>query len=498
MSNSALSGRALWHRLGAMNYQIIGFTIGAILLILGVAQLLPALLDFYDGHKNAQVFYFCGTVITFFGGALVLANKGFQTSVTIRQAFLLTTLSWVFMAAFAALPIYIADPKVSYAGAYFEAMSGLTTTGSTVLVGLDSMSRGILLWRSLLQFIGGIGIIAFAIVLLPHLKIGGMQLFKTETSDRSEKPVARTTVLIRLLFCVYIFLVAFNTVVFKVLGMSWFDALNHAMAAISTGGFSTHDASFGYFNSVALETAGSIFMLLGGLPFIIYVFMIYGKWKNVLADEQTQGLLQLLAVIIGVMTVWLWLNSEYDIYQSLRYVSFNVVSVITTTGFASTDYNPWGPFSSMCFFFITYLGACAGSTSGGIKTMRLIIIGRVFSKHLKTLLYPNGVFIAKYQNRSVSDEEGLNILGFLGLYVAMNVVITILLTLTGLDIVTAMTGAATAIANVGPGLGPIIGPAGNFSTINDPALWLLSIGMLLGRLEILTVGVLFSLRFWRN
>ncbi|HRQ61063.1 MAG TPA: potassium transporter TrkG, partial [Alphaproteobacteria bacterium] len=225
-----------------MNYQVIGFTIGCILGILGMAQLIPAMLDLYDGHRNAQIFYFCGAVCIFAGGSLVIAHKGFKTDVNVRQAFLLTTLAWVFMSAFAALPIYIADAKVSYAGAYFEAMSAVTTTGSTALVGLDSMSRGLLLWRTLLQFIGGLGIIAFAIILLPHLKIGGMQLFKTETSDRSEKPVARTKQLITLILYAYLFLIALCTLTFKILGMGWFDAFNHAVPSIATGGFSTHDA----------------------------------------------------------------------------------------------------------------------------------------------------------------------------------------------------------------------------------------------------------------
>lgn len=481
-----------------MNYQVIGFTIGCILGILGMAQLIPAMLDLYDGHRNAQIFYFCGAVCIFAGGSLVIAHKGFKTDVNVRQAFLLTTLAWVFMSAFAALPIYIADAKVSYAGAYFEAMSAVTTTGSTALVGLDSMSRGLLLWRTLLQFIGGLGIIAFAIILLPHLKIGGMQLFKTETSDRSEKPVARTKQLITLILYAYLFLIALCTLTFKILGMGWFDAFNHAVPSIATGGFSTHDASFGYFNSVALEMAACVFMLAGGLPFILYVYALYGRWKNIWADEQLWGLLGMLTLIITVMSVWLWLNSDYDIYQSVRYVSFNVISVVTTTGFVSTDYNVWGPFASMGFLFITYLGACAGSTSGGIKVMRLIITGRMLKKHIKNLVYPNGVFIANYQGRAVSDEEGLNIMGFLGLYVASNVVITVLLCMTGLDFDTAISGAAQAIANVGPGLGPIIGPAGNFSTLHDEALWLLSLGMLLGRLEILTIAVIFSMRFWKG
>ncbi|HRQ62066.1 MAG TPA: potassium transporter TrkG, partial [Alphaproteobacteria bacterium] len=296
----------------------------------------------------------------------------------------------------------------------------------------------------------------------------------------------------------YLFLIALCTLTFKILGMGWFDAFNHAIPAVATGGFSTHDASFGHFDSVALEIAASIFMLTGALPFILYVYAVDGRWKNIWADEQLWSLLGMLTLIITVMSVWLWLNSDYDIYQSVRYVSFNVISVVTTTGFVSTDYNVWGPFASMGFLFITYLGACAGSTSGGIKVMRLIITGRMLKKHIKNLVYPNGVFIANYQGRAVSDEEGLNIMGFLGLYVASNVVITVLLCMTGLDFDTAISGAAQAIANVGPGLGPIIGPAGNFSTLHDEALWLLSLGMLLGRLEILTIAVIFSMRFWKG
>ncbi|MCD8566622.1 MAG: TrkH family potassium uptake protein [Alphaproteobacteria bacterium] len=464
-----------------MSYQIIAFTIGCILTILGVAQLLPALLDLYDGHINAQIFYLCGSVSTFFGGALIIANKGFKDDVTVRQAFMLTTLAWVLMAAFAALPILLSDPKIDYAAAYFEAMSGITTTGPTVLSGLDNMSRGILLWRSILQLIGGIGIIAFAIVLLPYLKIGGLQLFKTETSDRSDKPIARTVILVKSLVFIYLFIVGLCALVYKILGMSWFDAVNHAMTTISTGGYSTHDASFGYFSDPAMQIACIFFMFLGGLPFILYVKMLYGRVTSVFKDEQLWGFIILLVVSISIMSLWLWLHSDYTIGGSVLAVTFNVISVVTTTGYASTDYSLWGPFTNMCFFFLTYLGACAGSTAGGIKVMRLIIVVRTLKKYLKTLIYPNGVFIAQYQGRAVPEDESLNIMGFLGLYVAINVFITIALTLTGIDFLTALTGAATAIANVGPGLGTIIGPAGNFASLNDTALWLLSLGMLLGR-----------------
>lgn len=481
-----------------MNYQVIAFTIGCILMILGVAQLFPALLDFYDGHRNAQVFYFCSVVCIFFGGALVLANKGFKAPVGVRQAFLLTTLVYIFMAAFAALPILLCNPQIDYSQAFFESMSGLSTTGSTILVGLDKMSRGILLWRTLLVFFGGIGMVGLATILLPYLKVGGQQLFKTETSDQSDKPAGRIGDMIAMLTYVYLILIGLATLTFKILGMSWFDAFNHAAPTIATGGFSTHDASFGYFNSPAIEAAAVVFMILSSLPFIVFVKFLFQGKCNFFRDEQVVGFLTMTVIFVSILTVWLWLSSDYSIYTSLRYASFNAVSILSTTGFASTDYAQWGPFSNLFFLFITYLGGCAGSTSGGIKVMRLIIAGRVFKNHLKNILYPNGIFVTMYQGRPVSPALGLNIMGFLGLYVACNAIITIAITMTGVDFLSAVSGTATAMSGTGPGVGSIIGPAGNFTTINDTALWLLALAMLLGRLEILTVAVIFSMGFWKK
>lgn len=481
-----------------MNYQVIGFTIGGILAVLGVAQLFPALLDFYDGHRNAQIFYFCGIVSLFFGGALLLANKSFKTHMGVRQAFLLTTLIYVLMATFSALPILLCNPQINFHQAFFEAMSGLSTTGSTVLVGLDHMSRGLLLWRTLLNFFGGIGIVGLATILLPYLKVGGQQLFKTETSDQSEKLGGRIKDMIAMLTYVYLILIALATISFKLLGMSWFDALNHAIPTIATGGFSTHDASFGYFNSPAIETACIVFMILGSLPFIVFAKMLFQGKCDFFRDEQVIGFLSMVVLFVSVMTLWLWLNSNHTLYSSLRYSSFNVVSILSTAGFASADYVQWGSFANLFFLFLTYLGGCAGSTSGGIKVMRLIISGRVFKNHLKNLIYPHGVFITLYQGRPVSPALGINIMGFLGLYVAANALITIAITMTGVDFLSAVSGTATAMSGTGPGVGPLIGPAGNFSTINNTALWLLSLAMLLGRLEILTVAVIFSMRFWKS
>jgi len=348
------------------------------------------------------------------------------------------------------------------------------------------------------QWIGGIGIVAFAIVVLPFLRIGGMQLFQAESSDRSEKVMPKTGDVVLSLFKIYCGLTFLCILTYHTLGMSWFDALNHALTTLSTGGYSTHDASFGFFKGAPLQYAGTLFMLAGGLPFVLYVKLVYhGRfmfWK----DEQVKTILAMLLAFTAVLTLWLSAHSDYAILDSLRLCAFNVVSIVTTTGYATSDYLLWGPLAVTMFFFLTYLGACAGSTTGGLKVMRLVIVSKAVSRHFRTLLYPHGTFTMRYQGRPVERSVILTVLGFLCLYVVANTFLTFALTLTGLDFATAVSGAATALANVGPGVGNIIGPSGNFSALPDISKWLLCTGMLLGRLEILTVIVLFSFDFWND
>jgi trk system potassium uptake protein TrkH len=481
-----------------MRYQIVGFTLGILIVLQGLAQMIPALVDFAGGHANASAFFMGGMISVFFGGALVLSCPPDKRGIGVRQAFLLTALSWITISVFAAIPFCLSDIQVSFTDAFFETVSGFTTTGSTVFVGLDNMSHGILLWRAIMQLFGGIGMVAFAVVFLPFLRVGGMQLLQTESSDRSDKIMPRVREVTWALLIVYIGLNAACAVVYKTLGMSWFDAICHAFPTVATGGMSTHDASFGYFNSYTIDMTAVVFMIAGGLPFVLFINLLYNGKFDFFKDEQFKAFIGLLAVVIGVLTLWLWGNSDYSLAQSFRYVSFNITSVITTTGFATTDYLQWGPFATIIFLFVTYLGACAGSTAGGIKTMRLVIIARAVGKQIKMLIYPRGVFAMYYQGRPVSGNVVQTVLGFLCLYVVTNVILTMALALTGLDFATSLSGAATAIANVGPGIGPIIGPAGNFSSLPDIAKWLLSAGMLLGRLEILTFAVLFTPGFWKS
>jgi len=481
-----------------MNFQIILFTLGFLLLVLGSALAFPFLLDTIDGHENAKAFGWSALSALFFGGALCIGNRNFSSDLNVKHAFLLTVASWLIICLFATIPLYISDLDLSFTDAMFEGVSGITTTGATVLSGLDDVSRGINIWRGILQWIGGIGIIGFAMILLPFLRIGGMQLFRSESSDNYEKIMPKTEDIIGSVVKVYILITILCGLTYYALGMTGFDAIMHALTTIPTGGFSSHDASFGFYESYALRMAGAFFMFLGGIPFILYVkFLVSGKfdfWR----DPQVRTYCYLIIVTVTAMTAYLHWHDHFSFALSFKHAAFNITSVLTGTGYATTDYSLFGTFSVAIFFFITYLGGCTGSTAGGLKMMRINVAFQALSRHLKTLIYPHGKFAVMYQGKTLKDDVIHAVMGFLFLYVFCNVLLTIALALTGLDFVTSLTGAATAIANVGPGMGEIIGPAGNFSTINTPAKWMLCFGMILGRLEILTVLVLFMPSFWRD
>jgi len=481
-----------------VNNQLIGFTLGILLLIVGVAELIPAVLDYNAGHSNAYDFLGCAIVSIFFGGALVISNRARQYNLNLKQTFMLTTLSWLCISIFAALPLYFSDLSLSFVDAFFESVSGVTTTGSTVLSGLDEMSRGILLWRSITQWIGGIGIVAFAIVIFPFLRIGGMQLFKTESSDRSDKIMPKTINLVASLLIIYCGLTALCALSYFVLGMDFFEAINHAMTTLSTGGYSTHDASFGYYDNAAVQYTAALFMFAGSIPFVLYVKYLYQGKFSFFEDEQFRVYVGVLCAMITFMAGWLWMHSDYSLIKSLQHVTFNIISVITTTGYATTDYTAWGGFAALFFFFVTFLGACSGSTSGGIKMMRLIVVTKLLNLQIKRLIFPHGIFSMRYQKRPIEVSLALNVMGFMGMFVVSNVVLAVLLSLLGLDFETSVSGAATALANVGPGIGDTIGPAGNFATLPDAAKWLLCIGMILGRLEIMTIFVLFTRTYWQD
>jgi trk system potassium uptake protein TrkH len=456
-----------------------------------------ALFSLAVGDGMAEVFAATSAVTIVFGGACVLTTSGRYFELRFRDAALLTVVSWFVVPAFGGLPLLAEPADLSVVDAYFEFVSGMTTTGSTVMSGLDAMPQSILLWRSTGQWIGGIGIIGLAIVILPFLKVGGMQLFRLESSDRSDKGLARTREIASAVGRVYVFLTLACFMTYWLLGMSAFDALNHAMTTLPTAGFSTHDASFGYFRSPALEWAGTVFMFLGALPFLAYLqFARRGSlWERI--ETQIPTYLVVVAAFIIAFAVWVNANHGVPFGMALTKTAFNTMSVVTTTGYASIDYLQWGAFAAAWFFMLTFVGGCAGSTAGGPKIFRYQVMFRLIGQHIRKTIHPHAIVPLRYGARTLSDEQIWSVGTFVFLYFAAYAVSAILLALIGLDPATALSGAATALGNVGAGIGPIIGPAGNFSTLPDTAKLVLTVTMIMGRLEILSILLLVMPSFYR-
>ncbi|MGE0714490.1 MAG: TrkH family potassium uptake protein [Alphaproteobacteria bacterium] len=473
--------------------------IGLLLAVLAAAMALPVLVDWFDGHESWRGFAASAVVTLFVGVALALAcQPGAAIELNVRQTFVLTGASWVLVCAFAALPFVLGPPDLSYGAAYFEAMSGLTTTGSTVLVGLDTMARGILLWRQLLHMLGGVGIVVMAVAILPFLRIGGMQLFRTESSDRSDKLLPRVSQLAGAIVIVYFVLVAACVVLLLALGMSFFDAVCHAIASISTGGFANYDASLGHFRSPAIEVVVTVFMLLGGTTLLLFIRFAQRDFRPLRHDTQLHWYFGIFAAFSVTIAAWQITVNDAPPLHALRTAAFNVASILTTTGFSSEDYSLWGAYPVACFFFLTFLGGMTGSTAGGIKIFRLQVFYSVAKVQIDRLMQPHRVILPLFNGKAIAEPIVFSVLAFLTLYGLAFGIIAMGLAAFGLDLVTSLSGAATALGNVGPGLGNTIGPAGNFSTMPEGALWLLSFGMLLGRLELLTVLVLFTPAFWRD
>lgn len=462
---------------------------GLVLVFFAALMALDALI--FPG--TAEVFGFAALLVGAVGVLLSVASSSSASGLRRLHTFLLTSSVWLVAALAGAVPLYMW--ALSPVDAVFEAMSGITTTGSTVMSGLDTTPHGIILWRAMLQTVGGIGFIVTGIALLPILKVGGMQLFRTESSDKGEMELRNATLFASATLQVYLGLLVLCALVYHAGGMSAFDAITHAMTTISTGGYSGHDASFGYFQSPFLQWSATLFMLLGALPFAWYIRVIYrGHYRS----EQISAMIWSLVAVIGIMTVWLVATNGTAPLTALRLVAFNVVSVVTTTGYATTDYTLWGPFAVSAFFILTAVGGCTGSTAGGAKAMRWLLFSRAVKAQLQTIRSPHSVISIKYEGRRVEADVMSGVVSFFVMYMATFWILAITLGLFGLDITTATSGALTALANVGLGLGPIIGPAGNFSSLSDPVKLVLVIGMFLGRLELLTVLVLLNPVFWRN
>jgi trk system potassium uptake protein TrkH len=478
--------------------RIIGFIIGIFLITLATAMVVPMLtLVIFERTVEMSPFIWA-SLITFLAGlALVLPGRPEHIHLRPRDMYLLTVSSWIIVCIFAALP-FLLTQRINYTDAFFESMSGITATGSTVLSGLDTMSPGILIWRSLLHWLGGIGFIGMAVAILPLLRIGGMRLFQTESSDRSEKVMPRSHMVAKSIVLTYVAFTAFGSLGFWVAGMSLFDAINHAMSAISTGGFSTSDQSLAKWPQPAVHWVAIVVMILGSLPFTLYVATLRGNRRALFKDEQVRGFIGLLLVTWLVLGSWYWATTDLPWYDALRHVALNVTSVVTTTGFSLGDYSLWGNFALMLFFYLGFIGGCSGSTAGGIKIFRFQVAYILLKANLNQLIHPRAVIAQKYNGHRLDEDIVRSILTFSFFFTITICAIALALSLLGVDWMTALTGAASTVSGVGPGLGESIGPAGNFAGLPDAAKWILSAGMLLGRLEIITVLVLCMPAFWRH
>lgn len=461
-------------------------------------MVLPTVVDAVAGNPDWAVFATSAAVTLFIGVSLIIANRGGVFTMEVREAFLLTALAWLVAAGAGALPIIFSNLNLSVTDAYFEAMSGITTTGATVIVGLDSAPPGILLWRSLLQMLGGIGFMVLAVAVLPFLKVGGMQLFRIEFTEKSEKALPRAAQVASGITVIYVVLIAIDATILWFLGMTGFEAVCHAMTTVATAGFSTSDQSIGHFNSVPIEIVTTLFMLLGALPFVRYLEMVRGKPKRLWRDSQVRGFLGLYAAAVLVLVLWRWLESSEPFGKALVEVTFNVASVMTTTGYATTHYEFWGAFATFVLLCLMVVGACAGSTSGGMKVYRVETLYVTAKAQIRRLIQPHALIEPHYAGKPLPETVVAAVLGYFFLFTLTFVVLSLGLGAMGLDFLTTISGVASALGNVGPGLGPIIGPEGDFSSLPDGAKWLLSLGMLLGRLELYTVMVLVVPAFWRG
>ena len=477
------------------NYKTVFFTLGILQIILGIFMFIPIIAQFF--YQEIDSSFFGASIVTIiFGTLFFLSNLDHENKLNLQQAFLLTALSWLSVAIFGSLPFFFSNLDFSFTNAFFESMSGITTTGSTIIANLENMPKSILLWRAILQWLGGIGIIIMAITLMPIMNVGGMQLFKISSNDSSEKVLPKSKEIAVRLIYIYSALTMMCALTYYVFGMSFFDSVTHSMTTLATGGFSNYNESIGFFDSLAIEISAMFFIILGSLPFISYIKFINGNKDIFFSDTQIITFFKIIFISIIILSIYLIFNSSET--YNIRSIFFNVISILTGTGYVNAQFDNWGGFSLLIFLSLMFIGGCAGSTTCGVKIFRFQILYLFITNQLKKIIYPKGVFIIKYNQSSIDEKFISSIISFIFFYFVIFLILTALLSLTGLDFVTAISGAATSISNVGPGLGSEIGPNGNFSSLPDVSKWILSLGMILGRLELFAILVLFLPSFWRN
>ncbi len=479
-------------------FQPIFFTTGLLLTALALAMIAPGLLDYFHNDINWQAFVISSGITAFAGLLLVFAARPTEKlKISVRDTFLLTTFNWLALSCFAALPFIHSNSTNTITDSFFEAISGLTTTGATVIRGLNYTSPGILLWRASLQWLGGIGIIVMALTVLPMLRIGGMQLFRNEFSDRSEKILPKVSQIASAISGTYVFFTILCALLLWMAGMTGLEAVCHAMSTISTGGFSTYEASIQHFNNPLIEAILIVFMIIGATTLILFVRFLQGDRKALYKDTQLRGFLIAIGIASLCSTLWLWKHG-YTFNAALRYSTFQVVSFITTTGFIASDYTLWGTFPAVILLIMMMVGGCTGSTAGGIKIFRFQLMYATARASIQQLRRPHGVFLPLYNGRQIPEGIFLSVFTFFWFFIICVGALTLGLGLYNLDIFLCISTAISFLNNVGTGLGTLIQYAEDYRAFPESAKWMLMAGMLLGRLEYITILILFTPRFWRD
>tara|TARA_B100000029_G_scaffold299478_1_gene292421 strand:- start:153 stop:1601 length:1449 start_codon:yes stop_codon:yes gene_type:complete len=479
------------------NYKTVFFTLGVLQIILGISMSIPIIIQFIFNELDSS-FISSSIICIIFGVLFFLSNLDYEKKLNLPQAFLLTALSWISIAIFGSLPFVFSELNLSITDSFFESMSGITTTGSTIIINLNEAPKSILLWRAILQWLGGIGIIVMAITLMPIMNVGGMQLFKTSSKDTAEKILPKSKQITIRLIIIYLIFTILCCLFYNIFGMSLFDSVTHSMTTLATGGFSNYNESIGYFNSASIEITSVIFIILGSIPFIAYIKFLNGDKKIFISDTQIITFIKIIFFSIIFLYIYLVIFNKSLSEVSLRSISFNVISILTGTGYITKDFDQWGNFPLVFFLILMFIGGCAGSTACGIKIFRVQLLFRFIVNELKKIIYPRGIFIIKYDNNNIDEKFMSSVISFIYLYIFIFFIIAALLSLTGLDFTTSISAAATSISNVGPGLGETIGPNGNFYKLSNISKWILSLSMILGRLELFAILVLFIPSFWRK
>jgi trk system potassium uptake protein TrkH len=480
-----------------LDFRPVGYVIGLLVASLGVTMLGPMAADLIADNGHWSVF-FESAVITVLTGVLiaVACANGVSQGLSLRQTFLLTSLVWLSLPVFGAIPFILGATDSSFTDAFFEAMSGLTTTGATAISDLEGLPDGLKLWRGILQWLGGVGIVVVAMVFLPELRVGGMQIFRSEGFDTDGKILPRAGEIAKRISYIYAGLTLACMVSYSLTGMNDFDAIVHAMTTVSTGGMANYDASFATFGA-GVHYVAVVFMVLAALPFVRFVQILAGTAKPLLYDRQIHVFLMIISICVLWITLWLWGRGGVMTEVSFREALFNVTSIMTGTGYANANYMTWGTFPVVLFFLIGLIGGCAGSTSCSVKVFRYQLVFAAIKSQIRQIHSPHGMFTPRYDGRPISEDVLNSVIAFLVAFILSLGITAVLLGMTGLDFITSISGAAAALANIGPGLGLEIGPAGNYANINDTAKWILAIAMFVGRLEIMVVLTILSIKFWR-